>query len=89
MSKWFYFHIFVLMFSSIMVFLFSVMAIAQCCMTIPNIPKEYVICGIIIGMSIGIFLILLAVIGLKQMIIRVKIIDDTKNDLNQGENNKI
>ena len=74
--KWFYFHIFVLMFSSIMTFLFVVMFIAQCCMTIPNIPKEYVISGIIIGMSFGIFLIILSVIALQKMITKVRIVKE-------------
>lgn len=74
MSKWFFFHIFVLMFSSVMVFLFAVMLIAQCCMTIPNIPKEYVVLGITVGLFLGIFLITSSIIGLKKMIIKVTII---------------
>ena len=70
--KWFYFHIFVLMFSSVMVFLFSVMMIAQCCMTIPNIPKEQVLWGLTIGLAIGTCMTILSIVALQKMIIRTK-----------------
>lgn len=71
--KWFFFHIFVLMFSSIMVFLFMVMGIAQCCMIIPNIPIEYVLIGIMIGLTIGVFLIITSITALYKTGTRVKI----------------
>ena len=77
--KWFYFHIFVLMFSSVMVFLFAIMGIAQCCMTIPNMPKEIVIIEIFSGLALGTVMTTLSIIALQKMITKVRIVKDEDN----------
>ncbi len=54
---WFFFNIFVLMFSTIMVFLFHLIAIASPYIAIPDIPKLVWLVALAVGYSIGIFLI--------------------------------
>ena len=67
MKKWFFFNIFVLMFSTILVFLFHLIAIASSYITIPDIPKHIWLIALAVGYSIGILLITWSVYRLYKM----------------------
>ena len=71
--KWFFFHIFVVMFSSIMEFLFVVILVAHPNMIIPNIPEIYVILALLAGMWLGVFLLIFSISALYKSGIKVKI----------------
>ena len=66
-KTWFFFNIFVLMFSTVLVFLFHLIAIASPYIAIPDIPKHVWLAVLAVGYSIGIFLITFSVYRLYKM----------------------
>lgn len=67
MKKWFFFNIFVLMFSTILVFLFHLIVIASPYIAIPEMPKYVWLAALAVGYSIGLFLITSSVYRLYKM----------------------
>ena len=65
--KWFFFHIFVLIFSSIMTFLYCFALVISPFIIIPDFSKEAMILVISIGIVIGSFIMFLSVKALKRI----------------------
>lgn len=78
-KKWFGFSIFMLIFSSIMTFLYFLALFISPYIMIPNIPKELMIISILFGIFIGTAMMYFAIKSLYRHGTKVKIIksDDT------------
>ena len=88
-KKWFGFSVFVLIFSSIMTFLYFLALFVSPFIMVPNLSKEMMIGVILFGLGIGITMMYFSVKALYRHGMKVTIIEHTKTDLNQGENKKI
>lgn len=88
-KKWFAFRIFMLMFSSVVTFLYLMALYISPFFMMPGISKELMVSAILFGIFVGSAIIYFAVKGLYHHGMKVTIIEHTKNDLNQEENKKI
>lgn len=85
-KKWFAFKIFMLMFSSVVTFLYLIALYTSQFFMIPGISKELMVSAILFGIFVGMAIIYFAIKGLYHHGTKVAIIE---TDLNKGENNKI
>ena len=88
-KKWFGFSIFMIIFSSIMTFLYFVALFISPFIMIPGISKELMTVAILVGIFIGTAMMYFAVKSLYRNGTKVTIIEQTKTDLNSEENKKI
>ena len=65
--KWFFFHIFVLIFSSFMTFLYCFALVISPFIMIPEMSKEAMVLVISIGIAIGSFIMFLSIKALKRI----------------------
>lgn len=78
----FIFHITILTFSSILLFIYHLLLLASPFITIPNVPKEIMYVALFFGYMLGVLIMIFAISGLWKGT-KVAIIE---TDLNQGEN---
>lgn len=87
-KKWFGFSVFMLVFSSITTFLYFFALYASPSIMIPGVSKEMMTIAILFGIFVGTAMMYFSIKALYRHGMKVTIIEHTKTDLNQGENNQ-
>lgn len=86
-KKWFAFKIFMLMFSSVVTFLYLIALYTSQFFMIPGISKELMVSAILFGIFVGMAIIYFAIKGLYKTDVKVKIIKE--EPLNKQEFDKL